>query len=116
MTTSGRPKAVLALSPEERAELERLVRRVRTNRRLAFRAGIVLACAGGATNTDVAARCRTSMQTVGLWRRRFVERRLDGLYDEPRVGAPRAISDEQVEKIVVATLEAKPKGKTKQSR
>lgn len=52
------------------------------------------------------------MQTVGLWRRRFVERRLDGLYDEPRVGAPRTISDEQVEKIVVATLEAKPKGKT----
>ena len=58
----------------------------------------MLACADGSTSTDVARRCRTSNQTVCKWRRRFLERRLDGLFDEPRVGAPRKISDAQVER------------------
>jgi transposase len=112
MARTGRPKAALEVSPEERAELERLVRRSRTNRRLAFRASLVLGCAGGEPNTVVARRLRTSVQTVGVWRKRFVERRLAGLYDEPRVGAPRKVSDAQVERIVVETLEKKPKGRT----
>jgi transposase len=112
MSNLGRPKAPLVLTGHERGELERLKRRARTNRRLAFRASIVLACADGATNRQVAKHHRTSEQTVCIWRKRFVKERLEGLYDEPRVGAPRTISDEDVERIVVATLESKPKGKT----
>jgi transposase len=112
MSKPGRPKTPLVLTNDERAELERLTRRSRTNRRLAFRAALVLACADGATNTAVARRYRTSNQCVCLWRKRFVERRLEGLYDEPRVGGPRTISDADVEQIVVKTLETKPKGKT----
>jgi transposase len=112
MGKPGRPKAPLILTTDERAELERLTRRSRTNRRLAFRAALVLACADGATNTAVARRYRTSNQCVCLWRKRFVERRLEGLYDEPRVGGPRTISDADIEQIVVKTLETKPKGKT----
>lgn len=112
MSKPGRPKAPLVLTNGERTELERLTRRSRTNRRLAFRAALVLACADGATNTAVARRHRTSNQCVCLWRKRFVERRLEGLYDEPRVGGPRTISDSDVEQIVVRTLETKPKGKT----
>jgi transposase len=112
MGARGRPKAELILSGDETEELERLVRRSRSNRRLAFRASIVLACGTGETNEAVAARLRTSGNTVATWRKRFVERRLEGLYDEPRVGAPRTISDAEVERIVVKTLETKPKGAT----
>lgn len=112
MARLGRPKAPLVLTQDEREELERLSRRVRTNRRLAFRAKLVLACADGETNTAAAKRYRTSQQTVCLWRKRFVERRLEGLYDEPRVGGPRRISDEEIERVVVQTLETKPKGRT----
>src|ERR1700728_3160537 len=100
MATRGRPKVPLELTSEEREELERLVRRSRTNRRLAFRAGIVVACADGATNTSVAKRYRTSVQTVGLWRQRFVEGRLARLYDEPRAPARRQVNDEAVQRIV----------------
>lgn len=64
------------------------------------------------TNTAVAHRYRTTIQTVGKWRKRFVEERFDGLYDEPRVGAPRTIGDDAVEAVLVKTLEEKPKGKT----
>jgi transposase len=112
MARTGRPKTELEVSEDERAELERLVRRSRTNSRLAFRARLVLACGAGESNTDVARRHRTSVQTVGMWRKRFVERRLAGLYDEPRVGAPRTVTDADVERIVVETLEKKPKGRT----
>lgn len=65
-----------------------------------------------ATNSAVASSFRTTNQTVGKWRKRFVEDRLDGLYDEPRVGAPRTISDDEVEAVIVKTLETKPKGRT----
>jgi transposase len=101
----------LALSDEEREELVRLTRRAKVNRNLAFRARIVLGCAGG-TNSAVASSLRTTNQTVGKWRRRFVEERLAGLYDEPRVGAPRTISDDEIEAVIVKTLETKPKGRT----
>jgi transposase len=108
----GRPKATLVLTDEERAVLERYVRRGTTSQRLATRARIVLECATGANNKRVARRLRTTAHTVGKWRSRFVEARLDGLLDEPRPGAPRAISDDQVEAVVVKTLESTPKGAT----
>jgi transposase len=72
----------------------------------------VLACASGASNIEVAARLRTSDNTVTKWRKRFVELRLEGLYDEPRVGAPRRISDVAVEAIIVKTLETTPEART----
>ena len=86
--------------------------RARANRDLAFRAKIVLLCADEPRNTTVARRLRTTNQTVGKWRSRFIESRLDGLYDEPRVGGPRKISDEAVEAVIVQTLETTPKGHT----
>lgn len=101
----------LVLLDGERDELLRLTKRARVNRNLAFRARIVLGCVD-ATNSAVARDLRTSKQTVGKWRRRFVEERLQGLYDEPRVGAPRTISDDDVEAVIVQTLETKPKGRT----
>jgi transposase len=109
---TGRPKAELILTQSEREELVRLTNRARVNRGLAFRAKLVLACAGGASNSTVARVHRTSNQTVCKWRRRFVDQRLDGLYDEPRVGAPRKYTDEDVEKVLVETLETTPKGRT----
>lgn len=101
----------LVLSENEREELLRLTKRARVNRNLAFRAKIVLGCAG-ATNSVVAESLRTTNQTVGKWRKRFLADRLDGLYDEPRVGAPRTIADDEVEAVIVKTLESKPKGRT----
>jgi transposase len=92
--------------------LIRLTKRARANRSLAFRARLVLACADGAANSAVARRCRTSNATVGKRRQRFLDRRLDGIYDEPRVGAPRTISDEDVEAVIVKTLETTPPGET----
>ena len=103
------PELVLAVG--EREELVRLSKRARVNRNIAFRARIVLACTE-ATNSAVALGLRTTNQTVGKWRKRFIAKRLDGLYDEPRVGAPRTISDDEVEAVIVKTLEAKPKGRT----
>lgn len=108
----GRPKAELVLTDEERTVLERYVRRGTTAQRLSFRARIVLACADGANNKLVAKRLRTTEPTVGKWRARFVEARLDGLLDEPRPGAPRSITDDAVEAVVVKTLETTPKGAT----
>jgi transposase len=100
------------LTRDERSELERLTKRAHVNRPLAFRARLVLACAEGAANTAVARRYRTTNATVGKWRTRFIASRLDGLYDEPRVGAPRTISDEAVEAVIVQTLETTPAGET----
>lgn len=108
---TGRPLAEIVITDAEREELSRLMKRARVNRSLAFRAKIVLACADAA-NSAVASSLRTTNQTVGKWRKRFIEKRLDGLYDEPRVGAPRTISDEEVEAVIVKTLETKPKGRT----
>jgi transposase len=106
----GRPKAELVVSEQERGELERLSRRPKTAQAIALRARIVLACAEDPrpTNAEVAARLGVSQATVGKWRGRFVARRLDGLLDEPRPGAPRTVTDEDMERVVVATLEQTP--------
>jgi transposase len=109
---SGAPKAPLKVTSTQRGELERYARRARINRHLAFRARIVLACAEGLNSTDVAARLRTTGSTVGKWRGRFVRGGVDGLLDEPRPGAPRLLSDDDVEAIIVKTLEEKPHGQT----
>jgi len=112
MPRLGRPKVALILDDDERSELRRLAARARVNRNVAFRARIVLACADGATNREVARLLRGEEHTVGKWRKRFIEQRVAGLYDEPRVGAPRTIADDEVEAVVVKTLETKPKGRT----
>jgi transposase len=112
MANIGRPKKVLVVTDDERSALVRLTTRARVNRSLAFRARLVLACADGTTNSEVARRYRTTNATVGKWRQRFIEGRLDGIYDEPRVGAPRTISDEDVEAVIVKTLETTPPGET----
>src|SRR5229473_5846714 len=112
MAIIGRPKVALVVTDVERRELVRLTKRAHVNRALAFRARLVLACTDAVPNTTVARRQRTSNATVGKWRTRFIERRLDGLFDEPRVGAPRTISDEAVEAVIVKTLETLPQGET----
>ena len=112
MSQGGRPKATLELTGDERESLERLVRRRKSAQALAQRARIILACAEGLDNKQVAARERVTNNTVGRWRKRFVERRLEGLLDEPRVGAPRSVDDDRVEQIIVTTLESKPRDAT----
>ncbi len=104
--------AVLVLSEAERSELMALTARRKTAQALALRARIVLGCAAGAENKDVAAHLRVDPMTVGKWRRRFVERRMDGLFDEPRCGAPRTIEDARIEAVIVRTLESTPPGAT----
>ena len=108
----GRPKVALILTDEERVRLDSLAHRSRTTPHLARRARIVLACAEGHDNTVVAKRLRMSQTTVCKWRGRFLRDRLDGLYDEPRPGTPRRIGDEQIEQVIVRTLEETPRGAT----
>ena len=108
------PRAVaITLSDADRARLESWTRRRKTAQALALRARIVLACAkAGATNGAVAQALGVSRPTVASWRRRFAERGPDGLLDEPRPGAPRRITDEQIERAVVTTLECTPPNAT----
>ncbi len=105
---TGRPIPPLTLTAEERDTLERWTRRAKTGQALAQRARLVLGCAGGKSNTMVGAELGFCQQTVGKWRTRFLEQRLDGLLDEPRPGAPRKITDTDVERVVTLTLETMP--------
>jgi transposase len=107
-----RSAAPVHLTDEERSELLVLTRRRKTAQPIALRARIVLACAEGALNKDVAAKLGVSQQTVCKWRQRFVADRVPALYDEPRPGAPRTITDKQVDEVVIATLEKTPQGET----
>jgi transposase len=102
------PLPALELDATERSELTSLASRRSTAQALALRARIVLACAEGGQNKVIAARLEVDPETVGKWRRRFIERRLEGLYDEPRSGAPRSIEDERIEAVIVRTLESLP--------
>jgi transposase len=108
----GRPLKELSLSDEERGKLEQWARRPKSAQRLALRSRIVLACASGLTNTQVALQLGVTKPTVGKWRCRFVADRLDGLVDEPRPGAPRTITDARVEDVITRTLESKPEAAT----
>lgn len=116
MARRGRPVAEVTLTDEERETLARWARRAKSSQALALRCRIVLGCADGRSNQDVAAELGIWPQTVGKWRRRFLDKRLEGLVDEPRPGAPRKITDERVEQVVVATLERTPADATHWSR
>lgn len=105
---SGRPKAELVLSKLELDHLKALTMRRKTAQALALRARIVLACADGINNKTVAAKQRVTQQTVSKWRARFVEHRLDGLFDAPRPGTPRTIDDTRVDAVIARTLESVP--------
>lgn len=98
----------LKLSTQESAQLVEWTRRHKTSQALALRARIVLACAQGHNNSEVARDCRVYRQTVGKWRSRFLERRLDGLLDEPRPGAPRKHGDAKIERLIAMTLNERP--------
>jgi transposase len=108
----ARPKPALVLSDDERRTLTAWANRPKSTQRLALRARIVLACADQPSNTAVAQRLGVCRATVGTWRSRFVARRLEGLTDEPRPGAPRTVTDEEVERVVTRTLEAMPANAT----
>ena len=108
----GRPIPPLALDGAERETLEQWTRRPKTAQALALRARIVLACADGRSNTAVAAELRVCVDTVGKWRSRFLEQRLDGLLDQPRSARPRMIDDADVERVIALTLETTPKDAT----
>ena len=109
---TGRPMAVLSLTEAEKETLQNWARRPKSAQALALRARIVLRCAEGIPNTEVARQVQVRSQTVGKWRQRFVDGRLDGLLDEPRPGTPRKVSDADVERALTMTLESTPKDAT----
>ena len=109
---TGRPKKPLNLTKEEHDRLQSLAHRARSQPLLARRARVVLACGEGLDNKTVARKVRVSLGMVGKWRSRFLKTRMEGLYDEPRPGAPRKVSDAEVEQVVIQTLESTPRGQT----
>lgn len=108
----GRPAAPITLTDDERSELRGWARRPTTAQAHALRARIVLAWADGLSISDAAEELGVTRRTVGLWRKRFQEARLDGLVDVPRPGAPRTITDEDVERVIAMALEQTPQGAT----
>lgn len=112
LVARGRKAREVSVSDEDREVLERWLRRRTSSQALAQRARIVLGAGDGLTNREIAAREGCVVDTVTKWRGRYADRGLDGLLDEPRVGAPRKIDDATVERIIVTTLEEKPKDAT----
>ena len=108
----GRPRADLRVTPEDLTTLTRWTARRKTAQALALRARVILRSATGLPNTQVAAELGLTAHTVGKWRRRYIQRGVAGLLDEPRRGAPRRISDDQIEAVVVKTLESTPRDAT----
>ena len=104
----GRKAVVIDLDATERETLERWARRPSTPQGLAMRCRVVLGAAQDRANVDIATELGCSTNTVSKWRNRFAQRRLDGLYDDPRPGPPRLIDDAKVEEVVVKTLEETP--------
>jgi transposase len=101
-------RVAVTLTDEERETLERWARRPKSSQALALRCRIVLAAAEGEQSKDIAARLGCNASTVGRWRGRFARMGLDGLHDEPRPGRPRTVSDDDVERVIVKTLEEQP--------
>jgi transposase len=108
----GRKVKIISLSAEQRLELERLSRRSRVHRGVAFRARIILLGGEGLSGIEICRKLRTTNVTVCRWRKRFFAAGVDGLYDEAKPGAPRKISDDKIESVVVKTLEQRPKEAT----
>ena len=107
----GRAVAIV-LEAAEKIELTALTRKHGAPQALAERARIVLAAAAGLNNKEIAGKVGVCAATAGTWRNRFAESRMDGLYDEPRPGAPRAIGDDEIATTIRKTLETRPKGAT----
>jgi transposase len=105
---AGRPTPALLLTDKERETLRTWTRQPRCPQALALRARVVLLCADGLSNTETAAELHITIQTVGKWRHRFIEKRLDGLLDEPRPGTPRRLSQADVDRVLGLTLESVP--------
>ena len=112
----GRTASTINLSEREREKLELMASRPKSSQREALRARVILTCAEGKMNKDVAVKLNITSQTVGKWKERFAADRLDGLVDAPRSGHPRTISDQKVEEILTKTLEGTPKERTHWSR
>src|SRR5437016_7834100 len=108
----GRPTKLLEITPAEKQKLTMLARRPKSAQAVAMRARIVLGCDEGLSNGAVAQKLHITGATVGKWRERFRVNRLEGLLDEPRPGAPRSITDAQVEEVVTKTLESMPANST----
>ena len=100
----GRPTPVLLLTKGERDKLQAWTRQPKCPQGLALRARVILLCANGHSNTETAAELRITIQTVGKWRQRFIDKRLDGLLDEPRSGTPRRLSEADVDRVLGLTL------------
>jgi transposase len=109
---TGRPLIPLSITPEQRKQLQAWSHRPKTAQALALRSRIVLLAAEGVSNTEIARRQGCSLPTAGKWRQRFLDQGLDGLLDEPRPGAPRRISDAEVERVLTRTLESQPEAST----
>jgi len=105
---TGRPKAELVLSDDERSQLLSFARSRSLPAALSNRAHMILGSADGEANNAIAQRLKTSKATVGKWRARFIEQRIAGLYDDIRPGAPRTIDDERVARLINTTLHTKP--------
>src|ERR687896_855775 len=105
-------RAEIVLTGEEREVLERWARRPTSAQALALRCRIVLAAADGEQSKEIAARLGCNKSTVGRWRGRFARRGIDGLHDEPRPGKPRSIGDDDIERVIVKTLEEQPPNAT----
>lgn len=108
----GRPVSPIELTDNERAKLSLIASRPKTSQRDSLRAQIILGCARGLDNKEVASKLKVCVQTVGKWRNRFAQGRIEALVDAPRSGHPRTIDDDKIEEIVTKTLESKPKAKT----
>jgi transposase len=104
----GRRTRPLQLTEAELNALQSLIRRSRCPQALALRARVILLCAEGHSNTETAAELHITVQTVGKWRQRFLDRRMEGLLDEPRSGTPRKLSDADVDRVLRLTLESAP--------
>src|SRR5262252_908391 len=109
---TGRPKKPLEIADEDRDKLRTIALRPKSAQAMAMRARIVLCCGQGMSNSEVARKLRITGATVGKWRERFRKDGMDGLLDEPRVGAPRKITDQQIADVITKTLESMPANST----